>query len=103
MAYLVSLTARAQRDLTALYEYIHARESDAARRWYEGLKRAILSLEELPNQCPVAPENKRLRHLLYGRKPHVYRAIFRVLERSKRVEVLHVRHGARRKFAGGTL
>jgi plasmid stabilization system protein ParE len=36
--------------------------------------------------------------LLYGHKPHIYRAIFRVLEKQKRVEVLHVRHGARRRF-----
>jgi len=101
MAYLVSLTARAQRDLIALYEHIHAGDSAAAFRWYEGLRRAILSLEELPNRCPVTPENKRIRHLLYGRKPHIYRVIFRVLERKKRVDVLHIRHGTRRRFRRG--
>jgi len=36
--------------------------------------------------------------LLYGNKPHSYRVIYRVLERQKRVEVLHIRHGARRRF-----
>ena len=98
MAYLVSLTARAERDLIALYEHIHAEESAAAFRWYQGLRRAILSLEELPNRCSVTPENKRARHLLYGRKPHIYRVIFRVLEGKKRVDVLHIRHGARRRL-----
>jgi mRNA-degrading endonuclease RelE of RelBE toxin-antitoxin system len=34
----------------------------------------------------------------YGNKPHVYRVIYRVLEREKRVNVLHIRHGARRDF-----
>jgi plasmid stabilization system protein ParE len=98
MAYLVNLTARAQRDLIALYELMHAEESAAAGRWYDGLKRAILSLEEFPRRCPVTPENKRARHLLYGHKPHVYRIIYRVLERKQKVDVLHIRHGARRRL-----
>lgn len=52
MAYLVSITARAARDLTQLYDDINAPDSDAARRWYIGLKHSILSLEKLPNRCP---------------------------------------------------
>jgi plasmid stabilization system protein ParE len=98
MAYLVNVTARAERDLAALYREINAEYSDAAWKWYRGLKLAILSLEERPNRCPVTPESDRLRHLLYGNKPHIYRAIYRVLEKQKQVEVLHIRHGARRTF-----
>jgi toxin ParE1/3/4 len=98
MAYLVSVTARAERDLAQLYHDINAPDSEAARRWYKGLKRSILTLEELPNRCSVTPENRGFRHLLYGDKPHVYRVIYRVVERKKRVEILHIRHGARRKF-----
>jgi len=97
MAYLVNITSRAERDLTCLYEAINAEFSDAARVWYAGLKEAILSIEEHPNRCPVTRENDQVRHLLYGRKPHVYRVLYRVLEKQKRVEVLHIRHGARRK------
>lgn len=100
MAYLVDLTARAERDLAYLYAEINAEYSDAALKWYLGLKEAILSLEDHPNRCPVTHENANLRHLLYGHKPHVYRVIFRVLERRKRVHVLHIRHGARRRFSG---
>ena len=102
MAYLVNLTARAGRDLAQLFEDIHARDSRRALAWYDGLKEAILSLREQPHRCPVAPEDSRLRHLLYGRKPHIYRVIYRVQESPKRVEVLHIRHGARRlRKAGG--
>jgi plasmid stabilization system protein ParE len=43
----------------------------------------------------VTREN--LRHLLYGRKPSIYRVIYRVREKQKKVEVLHIRHGARRQ------
>lgn len=100
MAYLVNLTSRAERDLTRLYEEISAEHADTALKWYRGLKEAILSLAEKPNRCPVTPENDKLRHLLYGNKPHIYRAIYRVLEKQKQVEVLHIRHGARRRFKG---
>jgi toxin ParE1/3/4 len=103
MAYRVNITLRAERDLEHLYRAIDAEGSEAARKWYEGLKRQILSLEKLPNRCPVTPERKTARHLLYGRKPHVYRVIYRVLERRKVVEVLHIRHGARNRFRASDL
>ena len=86
---------RAERDLAALCKQIRADHSVAARRWYQGLKTSLLSLAENPNRCPVTPENNRLRHLLYGHKPHLCRVIYRVLEKRGEVEVLHIRHGAR--------
>ncbi|MGA9039149.1 MAG: type II toxin-antitoxin system RelE/ParE family toxin [Terriglobales bacterium] len=98
MAYLVRIAARAERDLASLYGEINAPDSAAARQWYRGLKLAILSLGEKPKRCPVTPENKKLRHLLYGKKPHFYRVIYRVNNRQKQVDVLHIRHGARRTF-----
>ena len=98
MAYLVRIARRAERDLSYLYEEINAPDSAAARRWYQGLKQAILSLAVHPKRCTATPENKNLRHLLYGHKPNVYRVIYRVNERQKQVDVLHIRHGARRGF-----
>jgi toxin ParE1/3/4 len=100
MAYLVNITLRGERDLARIYEWINANDSDVALEWYHGFKQAILSLEEQPNRCPVTAEDDKLRHLLYGNKPHIYRAIYRVLEKHKQVEVLHIRHGARRRFKG---
>jgi len=98
MAYLVSTTRCAERDLARLYREVNAEYSDAAMEWYLGIKEAILSLEQQPNRCPLTRKKDKLRHLLYGRKPHVYRVIYRVLEKKKQVEVLHIRHGARRKL-----
>jgi plasmid stabilization system protein ParE len=103
MAYLVNITLRAERDFESLYREIHAEESDAALEWYRGLKEAVLSLEEQPNRCPVTPEKRQLRHLLYGSKPHIYRVIYRVMEKQKRVDILHVRHGARKKLQSADL
>ena len=98
MAYVVKITSRAERDLAHLFQQINAEHSEAASEWYWGLKEAILSLQEHPNRCPVTRKKSDLRHLLYGRRQHVNRVIFRILEKQKYVELLHIRHGARRKF-----
>jgi mRNA-degrading endonuclease RelE of RelBE toxin-antitoxin system len=107
MAYLVEFAARAARDLEILYVEKNAAESHAAARWFNHLEDAALSLATYPNRCPLAPEGKKLkralRHLLYGNRPHVYRVIYEVDEARKTVWVLHIRHGARRKFGASDL
>lgn len=103
MAYLVNITSRAERDLASLYHEIHAGESDTALKWYQGLKEAVLSLEEQPNRCPATPEKHQLRHHLYGSKPYIYRVIYRVMEKQKRVDILNVRHDARTKLKSSDL
>src|SRR5579862_3532624 len=50
MAFLVRVTARAERDLANLYGEIDAEHSDAALKWYRGLKKAVVSLEDYPNR-----------------------------------------------------
>lgn len=98
MVYLIKIMPRAERDLAGIFAAIDAEHSDAALRWFRGLERAVLTLEQLPNRCPVTPEHRGLRHLLYGNKPHIYRVIYRVSEKQKQVDVLHIRHGARQEF-----
>lgn len=98
MAYVVKITPHGEHDLALLYRQVNAEDSDAAMEWYLGIKKAILSLEQQPNRCPLTRKKDKLRHLLYGHKPHIYRVIYRVFEKQKQVEVLHIRHGARRKL-----
>ncbi|HTF26018.1 MAG TPA: type II toxin-antitoxin system RelE/ParE family toxin [Candidatus Limnocylindria bacterium] len=102
MAYLIEFADRAARDLEALYVEKNAAESQAASRWYNGLEEAVYALANYPRRCPVATEARKLRrelrHLLYGKKPHVYRVIYEVDESRQTVWVLTVRHGARRKL-----
>ncbi len=52
MAYFVNLTLRAERDLGDSYAERGAMHQDAAFKWYQILKKAILSLEENPLRCP---------------------------------------------------
>jgi plasmid stabilization system protein ParE len=103
MAYLVRITRRAELDLDAIYAAINAEYSATAFRWFNRLERALLTLEQMPARCPVTPEDAHLRHLLYGKKPHIYRVIYRVMENREEVEILHIRHGARQAFQADDL
>ena len=66
------------------------------------MEQSIFLLALYPDRCPVIPEARRakrkLRHLLYGKKPYVYRVIYVVEEARQTVWVLTIRHGARRKL-----
>ena len=107
MEYFIEFADRAARDLNALYERIHASESTAAARWYNGLEKAVYTLKDMPRRCPEAPESKKakrpLRHLLYGKKPHIYRVIFEIDEARKMVRLLTIRHGAMEEAKPGEL
>ena len=90
MAYHVELTDRALRDLSIIYGRIGAESSEQAARWFDRLEKAIFSLEKYPNRAPLTPEDPTARHLLYGRKPYVYRIIFQVDDKTSTVYVLHI-------------
>ena len=88
MAYHIEFADRAARDLEALYVEKNAAESEAASRWYNGMEGAVYVLATYPDRCPMAPEARKprreLRHLLYGKKPHVYRVIYEVDDADRR-------------------
>jgi toxin ParE1/3/4 len=89
---------RAERDLLSIFLYIGAESSPAAEDWFRGLVDAIASLAEHPLRNPKTPENRSLRHLLHGNKPHIYRVIYLIDPPRKRVDILHVRHSAQSAF-----
>jgi plasmid stabilization system protein ParE len=103
MAFRVEITEQAERDGEAILEWLISHHAgDSGLRWFQGLKDTIATLSELPKRCPLAPENKNLafgvRHLLYGRKPHVYRILFTI--EGDTVFILHIRHGRRETLKG---
>jgi toxin ParE1/3/4 len=98
MVYRVELAERAGRDLDDIYLTTHADSSERAFTWFNGLEQRIYSLERFPERGPITREQKTLRHLLYGKKPHIYRIIYSVDHSAQVVAVLHIRHGARKPF-----
>ena len=101
MPYLIKLTDRALRDLEAIYDFIEADSSKTAFAWFKALTEAIYSLERFPERGAVIPEDKKLRHLLLGQKPHTYRIIYALDKRKTAVNILHIRHGARASLLPG--
>ena len=99
MTYRVDLTERAARDLRATYLAINGPESRQARTWFDGLERAILGLADLPARGTITAEDENLRHLLYGSRRDAWRIIYSIDAPNHVVTVLHIRHGARDRFA----
>ncbi|MEO6802498.1 MAG: type II toxin-antitoxin system RelE/ParE family toxin [Granulicella sp.] len=97
-AYHVELAERAMLDLESIYAEIDAENSPAALRWYVGLEEIIFSLDQLPDRGTRTEEDRKLRQLLYGSKPHIYRIIYSINRPAKQVTVVHIRHGARNSF-----
>lgn len=99
MAYRVEIARNAEAELEALYLWVVARAPQQGAKRFNGLERAVLSLDRLPKRCPVAPESinpdQPVRVLSYGRKPHVYRVFFTVNDTAQTVRVVHIRHPAR--------
>jgi len=98
MEYHVSVTSRAECDLEDIYQTIHADSSPLAFAWFNGLEKRIYSLDHFPDRGAITRENRNLRQLLYGRKPHIYRIIYSVDHEAQKVTILHIRHGARQAF-----
>ena len=71
---------------------------DRAQVWYQGLIRAIASLQEMPRRCTVARENnffsQEIRQLLYGHGKQAYRIVFTILDDAMipTVRILYIRH-----------
>jgi len=98
MTFRVETTAAAEEGADAILAGLMSEHAgDTGVRWFAALHDAIASLAEFPTRCPLVPENTvfpfEVRQLLYGRKPHVYRILFTIQE--KTVYVLHIRHGRR--------
>jgi len=98
MTFRVETTIEAERDADDILAWLlseHAGETGML--WFAALQDAIASLADFPARCPLAPENAafpfEVRHLLYGRTPHVYRILFTIEDET--VYVLHIRHGRR--------
>jgi plasmid stabilization system protein ParE len=99
MAFRVEITEEAQRDAYGILDWLISEQAGpSGLQWFEGLENAIASLANLPMRCPLAPENAtasfEVRHLLYGRKPHIYRVLFTI--EGDRVVILHIWHGRRK-------
>jgi toxin ParE1/3/4 len=98
MVFRVRLMPEAADEAERLYWRLIEQSPMHGQQWYNSLIVALDSLATNPARCPLAPDPAlralRIRHLLYGKKPHIYRILFQISEDQETVEILHIRHGA---------
>ena len=91
--YSVQVTPAAERDVEEIWTYIADDSPEDATAFILRQEEQIETLEQLPERCPLIPENELLgtgyRHIIYG----AYRTIFRIT--GKTVFILRIIHGQR--------
>jgi plasmid stabilization system protein ParE len=98
VSYRVIVTPIANAEAMEAFDWYAARSHAAAARWHAGLSRAIASLSENPERCPVSEDDsealgREIRLKLHGRRHGVYRILFVI--KGDEVQVLRIRHAAR--------
>jgi hypothetical protein len=109
MAYGVDLSRNAEAELEQLYLWVVERAPQQGATWFNGLERAVLTLDQHPDRCPVAPESvdpsrpvrvlsygaeaSPVPRLLYGRPQRPHRA--RGAYKARREATVHCRRIAR--------
>ncbi len=92
MTFQVEISPSALADAEESFLWIQQESSAKADEWYNGLVEAILSLENFPNRCPLAPESedigREIRQLIYKK----HRILFGVTDDV--VQVFRIRHTA---------
>ena len=95
MGYEIVWTDNAGADLDAILDYIAASSPETSQRVGEALVEHVEILRTFPSIGPTYPQGSRAnrRQILYKK----YRILYRILEETRRVEILAVWHGARRE------
>ena len=101
MSRKVRLSQRARDDVEEAYLYIRQDSPDRAKRWRERLLAAIHSLQDFPERHAVlfdaAIAGREVRQMTFG----VYLVLYSI--EAEQVNVLTVRHAARRPIEPGDL
>ncbi len=103
MTYRIDFSSVAKAEADAAFLRLSQYTSpERSQSWYQGLIKAISSLQEMPRRCSLAREDalfsQEIRQLLYGRGKTTYRILFTILEEQAipTVRILHVRNAAQK-------
>jgi len=95
MSFRTVITPRALGDLRQIRDYIALRSPENAAKFLNKLLAELDKLERQPRAFARAPEDELVPYDLHQYVIRPYRILYRI--RGKVVEILHVRHGARRR------
>ena len=93
--YRINIKPTAENDLATRYMQIAEDSAQNALNWYISIVEAIEKLDTMAERCPIAPEDEDIqlgiRHLIIGSYPVLYKID------GDTVDVLHVRHSAKKR------
>lgn len=99
MAFEIKIAEPAETDLFETFALINEVAPRSAKLWLNRIYAAILTLRNMPERCPIAPESedlaREIRHLIFGRKRSAFRIIFDVIHQQKLVRILRVWRSSR--------
>jgi plasmid stabilization system protein ParE len=102
MTYKIIVMPLAEQEAQANHDWWAAnRSTEQAARWYDAFATSVLSLEQSPDRCALAPENDRFpyetRQFNFGvGNKLTHRLVFTI--RSREVVILRVRHLAQQEL-----
>lgn len=101
--YRIDFSSIAQSEADAAFlNFSQFTTPERAQAWYQGLIKAISSLQEMPRRCVLARENaffsQEIRQLLYGSGKTTYRILFTIFDDQPipTVRIIHIRHAVQR-------
>jgi plasmid stabilization system protein ParE len=102
MSLEVRVTARAEKDVDTIFEWLAQRSKDGAVRWYHAYLTSLHSLPIQAEGCGIAPEAEKLsielRQILFKtRSGRIYRSLFVIVGNT--IHVVGVR-GSGQDLAG---
>jgi toxin ParE1/3/4 len=93
--YIINIKPTAEKDIEQRYQQIALESPQNAVKWYFDIVEAIQTLNQMAERCPIAPESddcqSEIRHLIVGN----YRVLYQT--QNNTVDVLHVRHSAKKR------
>ena len=101
MTYRVEISPTANQDIENIFLWLQQNVPNQSYRWVRGCYEIMLTLENFPNRCTLAPESESLdleiRQLWYQKK---YRILFSVTEHEdqRTVQIHRVRHGSQKQI-----
>lgn len=88
-------------DLDRIYASVVRSAPFRGPSWFDRFEQSIVSLAIFPERCPAEPtltsKGRTVRMLLFGKRRNQYRVYFTISDSDNSVNVLHVRHCARKE------
>jgi plasmid stabilization system protein ParE len=95
--YRIIVMPEASSDLIQLFEFIELDSPESAAVVIQKLFEAIDSLEQLPHRCKIHRSTKNPKHMVHSMNVSPFIIYYRILRDDRLLEVLTIRHGARKQ------